>query len=576
MGVAELSWLEYSNHSICEANLPLLWARQMKKQFTLPFKILAHSLLAFAAACLLVLPDYLYALVADKGAILFRPNTLAVLFAISFLLLSLRNRLAVYGLLGFFFLLQLSQLLHIAYFGTSFSPHEIRLLFTELGEVNESLSGVLGLVVSPLLIMLASYAALALLFRFSTFHRLHLSLAALPLVLMLLVLPIKAYSSNQSQRFYPNPKTYTLENALQAFSFFIARDLPMHLVSHEEVQWKPYVTEKTGHPVRANIVVVMGESMTSAHMSLFGYPRATTPLLNTLREDNNFIYRPGIASGVSTKVSLPMFFNITREPGNLRHIFRHESNLIKMAREQGFLTHYYSAQNGNLSTFSGIEYADHSLTLESFGRDLQSRHDEALLDILKRVDLSQPNFIVLHQRNAHSPYDLNYPPQYAVFNTTKESKTNQYRVDTYDNSVRYTDHLLFSLINDLKARSKLPVYILFTSDHGEMLGEKDGLFGHAALTEGVARVPFIFYAHNGESARIKEARHLVNPTHYEMGRLIAGLLGYRIHNPNEEAGAYYLNGTDLSGSEGYLLVTKAGANWQLTEPQGTTVATVAR
>ncbi|MHB1084961.1 MAG: phosphoethanolamine transferase [Thiobacillus sp.] len=547
----------------------------MKIQFTLPFKILAHALLALAVACLLVLPDYLYALVAGKGSVLFRPNTLAVLFVISFLLLSLRSRFAVYGLLGFFFLLQLGQLLHIAYYGTSFSPHEIRLLFTELGEINESLSGVMGLVVPPLLIMLGSYAALALIFRFSAAHRLHVPFAALPLALLLSASPISAYSSNMSQRFYPNPKTYLLENALQAFSFFLVRDLPKHLVGSEEVHWKPYALERSGPPVRANIIVVMGESLTPAHMSLFGYGRETTPQLETLREDKGFVYQQGIAAGVATKVSLPMFFNMTREPGNLRQVFRQDSNLIKMAKAQGFLTHYYSTQNANLSTFSGIEYAEHSLTLESFGGDLHGRNDETLLDIVKRVDLNQPNFIVLHQRNSHSPYDRNYPPQYAHFNTTRDSKTDQYRIDTYDNSVRYTDHLLVSLINDLKARSKLPVYVLFTSDHGEMLGEAGGQFGHGMLTREVAHVPFIFYAYNGEKARINEARQLINPTHYEMGKLIARLLGYRIHNPNEQAGAYYLNGTDLSGSEGFLLVTKAGANWQLTEPQATTV-TVAR
>lgn len=541
----------------------------MKSRSTLPLKILAHPLLALAAACLLILPDYLYALVADNGPVLFRPYTLAVLFVISFLLLALRNRLAVYGLLGFFFLLQLGQLLHMAYFGTSFAPHEIRLLFTELAEVNESLAGVLGLVFPPLLIVLASYAALLLLFRFSNPYRLHFSLAALPLVLLLLVLPVRAYTSNASQKFYPNPKTYTLENALQAFSFFLVRDLPGHFLQNNEMHWKPYTPEKSVAPVKANIIIVMGESLTSAHMSLFGYGRETTPLLETLREDKGFIYRQGIAAGIATKVTLPMFYNMTREPGNLRQVFRQESNLIKMAKEQGFLTHYYSAQTANLSTFSGIEYADKSVTAENIERDIETRHDEVLLDIIKRVDLNRPNFIVLHQRNSHSPYDRNYPPQYDFFKASGERKTNQYRIDTYDNSVRYTDHLLYSLIDDLKSRSKLPVYILFTSDHGEMLGEEGGQFGHGKLTEEVARVPFIFYAHNGEAARVNAARQLVNPTHYEMGKLIAGLLGYRVDNPNEEAGVYYLNGTDLSGSEGYMLVSKSGADWKLAEPSRT-------
>lgn len=102
----------------------------MKSCFAIPRKFLAHLLLALSAACLLILPDYLYGLVSGKGPLLFRPCMLAVLFVIAFLLLALRKRLAVYGLLGFFFLLQLGQLLHITYFCTSFAPHEIRLLFT--------------------------------------------------------------------------------------------------------------------------------------------------------------------------------------------------------------------------------------------------------------------------------------------------------------------------------------------------------------------------------------------------------------------------------------------------------------
>jgi glucan phosphoethanolaminetransferase (alkaline phosphatase superfamily) len=538
----------------------------MQTTATLPFKFLAHLLIALAAACLLILPDYLYASITGSGPILFRPYTLGVLFTISFLLLALRSRMAVFGLIGFFFLLQLGQLLHVAYFGTSFAPHEIRLLFGELAEVQESLAGVAGLVLPPLLIVAGSYAALALLLRTTRNYRLHVSLAALPLALLLLVLPIRAYTSDESQRFYPNPKTYMLENALQAFSYFMVRDLPSHLAHRQEAHWKPYVVERSRPPAHANIVVVMGESLTPAHMSLFGYGRATTPQLETLRTDKDFIYRQGIAAGVATKVSLPMFFNIAREPDNTAQIFRQSSNLIKLARAQGFLTHYYSTQTANLSTFSGIEYADDTLTAENLGQALDIQHDEALLSRVKRLDLKRPNFIVLHQRNSHSPYDSGYPAEYDFYKSAAGKKTNQYRVDSYDNSVRYTDHLLYSLIQDVKARSPLPVYIVFTSDHGEMLGERGGQFGHAKLTEEVARVPFIFYAHNGDAALTNHARQLENPTHYEMGKLIAELLGYRLDNPNQQAGVYYLNGTDLSGSEGYMLVNKRGPYWKLSEP----------
>jgi glucan phosphoethanolaminetransferase (alkaline phosphatase superfamily) len=528
-------------------------------------KTLTHALIALAAAVLLIIPDHLYDYISGKGLIAFRPLTLAVMFVIFFLLLALRSRLAFIGVLGLFFLLQLGELLHIAYFGTSFSPHEILLLFTELDEINQSVSGVLGLMIPPVLIVIASYAALAVLIRVSARHRLHLPVAALPVFLLLLVLPVQAYTSNRSQRFYPNPITYSIENGLKAFSFFIGNEVPGLLAGKKAKLWDGYTLEKTSQPVRANIVVIMGESLTPAHMSLFGYGRETTPMLESLRADG-LIYQPGIAAGVATKVTLPMFFNVTREPGSPQHIVKQESNLVKMAKGQGFAIHYYSVQTANLATYSGIEYADRKLTEEDVASELETRHDAVLFDPLKKVNLAQPNFIVLHQRGSHSPYDRNYPPQFAHYRDANAS-LNQQRIDTYDNSVRYTDYFVHSVIDYLKSHSDLPVYVLFTSDHGEMVGEKDGLFGHGMLTKEAALVPFVFYAHRGDAAQLAKARLLKNPTHYEMGELIASLLGYQIRNPNQEAGIYYLNGTDLSGKSGFKIVDKTSKDWKLADPR---------
>jgi glucan phosphoethanolaminetransferase (alkaline phosphatase superfamily) len=537
----------------------------MKLRVPPPRKLLAHLSLSLAAACLLVLPDYLYAFVSGGSPVLFRPATLAVLFVISFLLLALRSRGVLYGLIAFFFLLQLGQLMHLAYYGTSFTSHEIILLFTEFGEVTQSMSGVLGLLIPPALIVIVCFAALAILIRISAPYRLHLPVAVLPLFLLLLILPVQAYTSVRSQRFFPDPNTYSLENAFKSFSYFIGNELPGVLAGKQAKLWLPYTVEKTAAPVRANIVIIMGESLTPAHMSLFGYARETTPKLESLRSEG-LVFKPGIASGVATKVSLPMFFNVAREPGRSTHIVNQESNLIRMAKEQGFATHFYSVQGAELGTFTGLQHADDALTEDNLAPGFAVRHDEALLDVLKQVNLSRPNFIVLHQRGSHSPYDRNYPPQFALYGKPG-TDTNQRRIDTYDNSVRYTDYFVHEVISYLKSHSNLPVYVLFTSDHGEALGERNGQFGHGMLTREEALVPFIFYAHHGDAAQMAKARLLENPTHYEMGGLIAGLLGYQIENPNVEAGIYYLNGTDLTGNAGFRLVDKTKQDWELKKPR---------
>jgi glucan phosphoethanolaminetransferase (alkaline phosphatase superfamily) len=59
--------------------------------------------------------------------------------------------------------------------------------------------------------------------------------------------------------------------------------------------------------------------------------------------------------------------------------------------------------------------------------------------------------------------------------------------------VLYTDYFLSEVIKYLKENSKKPTYIVFTSDHGELLHEH-GRNGHGWFFKEVYRVPFIFYA----------------------------------------------------------------------------------
>jgi hypothetical protein len=42
------------------------------------------------------------------------------------------------------------------------------------------------------------------------------------------------------------------------------------------------------------------------------------------------------------------------------------------------------------------------------------------------------------------------------------------------------------------------------------------------------------------------------PNHYLISLKIAESLGYKITNPNEEEGMYFLNGTDVFGEAGFM------------------------
>ncbi len=342
-----------------------------------------------------VLPDHLFQLTTLGYQAAFMQKVVLGFCLLTLLALSARSPRVIRGLALFFALLQLGQFFHFSYFGTLISPHAIVILFTDFGEISESLFADMRLVLIPLGIVVGVYGVVFwLLGRVERFRQ-PLPLSTPLLVLLLAVGPVKAYNSSNSQVFYPNPRHYSIKNTYYAIAYFLGKDLPGRIMGRDLPSFKPYELKEGPFSGPMNLVVVMGESVNPAHMSLFGYERETTPELSALSQDPNFVYSRGISGAINTKVAVQTFFNLKREPGNVGHLFRQDANLLAMAKRRGMTTHYISAQTANLATYLGDGQIDHFL-----------------IDRLAQVDLTQPNFIVLHQRGSHSPYHVYHPDSY--------------------------------------------------------------------------------------------------------------------------------------------------------------------
>jgi heptose-I-phosphate ethanolaminephosphotransferase len=89
---------------------------------------------------------------------------------------------------------------------------------------------------------------------------------------------------------------------------------------------------------------------------------------------------------------------------------------------------------------------------------------------------------VLHTKGSHFDYKRRYPPEFAHFVTQQGTKRNKI-VDTYDDSILYTDWFLSELISILSARNSHTA-LLYASDHGENLLDDDRqLLGHTKGTK---------------------------------------------------------------------------------------------
>jgi lipid A ethanolaminephosphotransferase len=92
--------------------------------------------------------------------------------------------------------------------------------------------------------------------------------------------------------------------------------------------------------------------------------------------------------------------------------------------------------------------------------------------------------VVLHMKGSHGPaYYLRYPLQFELF--TPVCKTAELAscerkavINAYDNSIRYTDHVLAEAIHLLQRNTRrFDTALLYVSDHGESLGE-NGVYLH--------------------------------------------------------------------------------------------------
>lgn len=135
-----------------------------------------------------------------------------------------------------------------------------------------------------------------------------------------------------------------------------------------------------------------------------------------------------------------------------------------------------------------------------------------LVDYLAQVvDLSENarQVIVLHMIGSHGPtYYLRYPPEKAKFvpdcpRSDIQNCSQESLINTYDNTIAYTDFVLSQIIDQLKASKAASVNLLYISDHGESLGEK-GLYLHgvpyAFAPKEQTHVPMIYWSNKLQSA----------------------------------------------------------------------------
>ncbi|UWX03652.1 phosphoethanolamine transferase [Pseudoxanthomonas sp. NC8] len=249
------------------------------------------------------------------------------------------------------------------------------------------------------------------------------------------------------------------------------------------------------------LVIVVGETVRAANWGLNGYARQTTPEL----AETGVVNFPDMQScGTATEVSLPcMFSPWGRHDYDEARIRGHQS-LLHVLEHAGIATLWRDNQSGCKGVCEGlaIEHLDRAgdPALCADGRCM----DGILLAGLPERARAHPGdrVLVLHQLGNHGPsYFERYPAAFRRFTPTCDTAelgdcSRAQIVNSYDNAVLYTDHLLARTIDTLGRMDDYDTAMIYLSDHGESLGE-NGLFLHGmprmVAPEQQTRVPMAMW-----------------------------------------------------------------------------------
>ncbi|MBU2978194.1 phosphoethanolamine--lipid A transferase [Alteromonas sp. C1M14] len=250
-------------------------------------------------------------------------------------------------------------------------------------------------------------------------------------------------------------------------------------------------------------VMVVGETARAANFSSQGYSRDTNNFTTRL----GMIYFKDVSScGTATAISVPcMFSRLGRKDYDAR-LAQSQDNALDIIQRSGVEVTWID----NNSSCKGVCARVNALTINPRQDnplcDGHYCYDEILVKELARTIASSQakhQLVILHMIGSHGPtYFRRYPNDKKLFipdcpRSDIQNCSNQALINTYDNTIVYTDWVLSELVSVLKNSDISDKSLLYVSDHGESLGEK-GLYLHgfpyALAPKEQTHVPMLFWS----------------------------------------------------------------------------------
>jgi glucan phosphoethanolaminetransferase (alkaline phosphatase superfamily) len=231
------------------------------------------------------------------------------------------------------------------------------------------------------------------------------------------------------------------------------------------------------------MVLIIGEALRAGHLGINGYSRNTTPLLS----NEDVVSFPNIYSEY-TYTHPSVAHILTRADSINPELANKERSFIDLFKQCGYYTAWLANQEPAKSYIYFMQECDTLI----YGNINKSYYvfdkwtDDLLLEpfdsIMKNAEDSR--LVILHTIGSHWYYNSHYTDEFQKFNPITGSRivssnTAEEMINSYDNTVLYTDYFITQVIERLRDKNAVMIYL---SDHGEALGE-NGFWLHANEVE---------------------------------------------------------------------------------------------
>ncbi len=258
--------------------------------------------------------------------------------------------------------------------------------------------------------------------------------------------------------------------------------------------FKPFASKES--PKKYNVLFILGESLRKQNLQIYGYQRETTPFLTEFKKSNSnefFQFQNGFSVATTTVVAIPTALTGI-SPVQSSSLLHSYPLFFDYAKIFDYKTFFISSQTFHWAGFDSYfnsSAIDYTWNLDNSG--LKATNELGIDDGLSTGEFirhissikNQPFAGLLHFNTNHYPYNI--PASFQKWGSKE-------RLDEYDNTILYQDHLLKRVFSALDSCGVLDqTIVIFTSDHGEAFKEH-GFIGHidSNFFETIA-VPMFFY-----------------------------------------------------------------------------------